>query len=232
VGDQRETAYALLLLSSIACRAGTVLSARRLADESLEASRSTKDRLCTAMSLIQVGTLAMRIGEYPAARQCLEHGVHLAEEIGYPAVVAPALLALAHLSRLIDGDRVAIQQYRQCLLRFQRREDMGFIVAALEACAGIYARAHDNERAAKLSGAATSLRSALPAPVLTIFPPCYSGAEKDSDMAMVRQLGLDRNFALAIKDGQRLSLEQAVALALETEAAPCRPAVGGRDAPR
>jgi len=84
------------------------------------------------------------------------------------------------------------------------------VAAAVEGLAGVARARGEGARAARLWGAAAAARAALGAPPWPAFRPAH-----EASVAAARTALGEEAFAAAWEEGQALSLEQAIAAALD-----------------
>ena len=209
LGDRMGIARSLHSLGIVACAQVDFASGRALFEESLAISRELGDRIGIAHSLYDLGNVAFEQGDYPARRGAVR---------GEPGDPARTGRAEWHRPSLHDVGHVAFEQadYPAARKLFEeglviRRElgDRAGIAYSLEALAAVVAALGGSLRAARIWGAAERLRDDIGSPLLE--RPRY-----DRRVAVARgALGDDAAFDCAWQEGRTLTLEQAIALALE-----------------
>jgi predicted ATPase len=215
-GDARETAFALGLLGRIAVPLDEPDVARPLLDESLALGRSAGDAGVIALALLMLGQLAMKRGGREEARALFYEGIATARAIGFHTQIGGGLLALGDLARL-EGDRSAARAaYRAAVAEARATGDGMPITTTLVKCASLDADEGRCVRAARLLGAEASWRASTgdrhPVPVLVP----YGRAEEYEHARATARAGLsDAAFAAAYGAGRAMTLDQAVADALE-----------------
>jgi hypothetical protein len=124
--------------------------------------------------------------------------------------VARTLQNLADIARNQGDDKDAREHYRDSLIMARDMGDQVTVVDCLEGLAMLAGRARVPRRAARLLGAADTLRRAIGVPVRATDREVY-----DSGVAVLRgELG-EAGFSAAWIAGQTLPLEAAIAEALQ-----------------
>lgn len=189
---------------------GDLASARAHHEEALSMAQELGDKNNVALSLQWLGQLAYQEGDYPSARSLHEQALAIRKEIGdkphniwnYETLGWTALRQ-GNLAR-------AAALFREGLaseLELGSTKNIHWLAAGLGAVAGAQG---DPERAARLFAAAGALRKAAGAE----WPPFYQ-AEIDLEVTTARsQLG-KAEWEKAGQEGQAMTLEQAIAYALE-----------------
>src|SRR5262249_3364815 len=159
-----------------------------------------------------LGQVAHAQGDDAQALALIEESVTWLRNVEYTWGLA---WALQHLSAVVyaqgDDDR-ATTVLREALVLQQQQGLKGLIAESLERFAGLAARQGKAPRAARVFGAAEALRAALGAPL----PPCERAAY-EHDVAAARAQLDTAAFAAAWAEGQAMTLEQAIAYALDGE---------------
>jgi tetratricopeptide (TPR) repeat protein len=162
----------------------------------------------------QAWVLRYGLGDSKTARPLLEESLRLAQQMGTPRYVHPALINLGDLA-LDEGEYgTAEALLKQSLAMFR---DLGLmdlvldIVLVLEGCAAAAAGLQQPERSLRLYGATTAIRAAVPA-VLDL-PAIQT---RLSRLLMPARLALSvEAAAVAEASGRAFTLEQAITYALD-----------------
>jgi predicted ATPase/class 3 adenylate cyclase len=205
LGDVRGMAFGSINLADVAARGGDLVAAQDLEEETLASIRNLGDRWTEAFALDAFARTARRAGERERARSLHIEALAILEELGDRRGVARALTHLADLA-LSDGDSARARGlFRQSLAIRQDLGDMPGLASAMENLAGAVAL-DDAEAAARLHGAAESLREAIRAMV-----PPQAAATHDQNLAdLEAQLGVDRLEA-ARRQGRMMTPNEALA---------------------
>jgi predicted ATPase/DNA-binding CsgD family transcriptional regulator len=179
---------------------------RALLEESLALSRELGDQEGMAHAFSLSGWLALSQGDDAAASSLAEKSLVLNREIGSPEHIAESLLLLARVAT-VQGDYVAARAlYEQSLAISKEGNYKSAIAFYLEGLAGVVAAQRELVWAARLWGAAESLREATGSPI-----PPIEHAEFERVVATARtQLG-EKAFVAAWTEGRTMTPEQAFA---------------------
>ncbi len=210
LGDQRGIANVLNYSGNIAWAQGDLERAKALHEESLAIRRALGDQGGIASSLGNLGNIAWAQGDYERAKVLYEECLALFRELGNQWGVANVLNNLGVVVRA-QGDygraRVLLEE---SLMLFRELGSQWGIANALEELAKLAGVKGQRERAVRLLGAAESLREAIGAPM-------YLPERSDYEQIVTElrfALG-DEAFAVAWEEGRTMTLEQAIAYALE-----------------
>jgi predicted ATPase len=220
VGNRHVAARALTVLGNVAKYERDYATARRLYDESLVINREVGDRWGTAWAL---GNLAASMvlshqttghGDLEAALVLHQEALAMWRDLGERRHLAWALdmLALTYFER---GDAAAARPFvQECLPIFGELGDRGGVIQALWGCVQL-AAATTPARAVRVAGGASALAEQLG------MPPFYAcSMDCKRCLALARHALTEPAFAQAWAAGRALTLEQAIAEALEASAAP------------
>ena len=152
--------------------------------------------------------IAAQRGDDPAsARQALRHVLSSAERVGAASVMADALHDLGVLARTIGQHDRAASLHRRALRLRDEMVDRAGIAGSLEALAGVSVDQRRFAQAARLFGAAESIRRASGVPVRP-----SDVARLQTDLNVLRNALGDR-FVPEHRLGEQLSADEAVAAA-------------------
>jgi predicted ATPase/class 3 adenylate cyclase/Tfp pilus assembly protein PilF len=209
LGDPRGVALALANLGTLANSQGDYGAARALYEEGLVIQRGLGDRSSIALSLNNLGAVALSQGDYGAARVVVEESLVIRRELGDRQGVADSLFNLGNVA-CRQGDLGAARTlYAESLVVLREIGDREGLADSLEGTASAAAECADPLLAARLWGAAERLREELGAPLTADERPHYERA------TAAARAGRGVAFDRAWQEGCAMSLEQAVALALE-----------------
>jgi non-specific serine/threonine protein kinase len=215
LGDRLGIARDLIALGNVVLAQGDELAARSLYEESLAIEREFGDRRGTAVVLDCLGMVAYHRNDYAAARLLLEQALVIGRELGDRYQIA---VALNHLGILAyeQGDCSSSRALLTESLAIQRDLFDGRGMAeSLEALAGLAFASGRPEQGARLCGHASRLRDEIG---WADVP--WERARYDRRIASGRaSLGNDAAFDLAWQEGRALTLEQAIAYALQEQQA-------------
>jgi predicted ATPase len=223
LGDRRITAIALTMLGAFAGSKGDHERARLLTGEGVGILREIGDKLSLIAPLTGLGRLVLREGDYAAARAFFEETLALRREIGESLGIGVSYLHLGEVARLQGDYEAACSLYRQGLAVLRQGEGpavlrqrgcTGLTARCLEGFASLAAAKGELHRAARLLAATASLRDANGAPLEP-----EEAARISAELALARKELGEGVFDAASAAGGAMSLDQAVAYALE-----CQPA--------
>ncbi len=209
LGDERGAAFGSINLADVATRQGDFDEARALHKHVLSMIRGLGDRWMEGFALDTFGRATGRAGDRDSARALHTEALAILESIGDRRGVARVQTHLAELA-LADGDTAGARDLlRRSLAIRQELGDMPGLATAMEGLAGAVA-IDDPEAAARLDGAAESLREAIRATV----PPQAAAAHDQTLADMEQRLGSER-FETARREGRQMTPNEAlVTLAL------------------
>ncbi|MGI8553366.1 MAG: ATP-binding protein, partial [Dehalococcoidia bacterium] len=215
LGDQWGIAEALNYLGTLARRTGEYAMARGLLQECLAIARQAGLRSEVAWSLDMLGTLAVEDHDYAAARSLYDESLAIRRELGLRPSVGSSLGRLGDLARR-QGDYTTAQTLlREGLALSWELGNWQTAALCLRALAGVMLGQGQPEHAVRLYGATEAERERLAVPL----QPLYRTEYEDAVPRVRARLGEER-FAAAWAAGRAMSLEQAVAYALEEPARP------------
>jgi predicted ATPase/transcriptional regulator with XRE-family HTH domain len=206
VGGVRDQ---LCNLGELELRHGNYAAARTWLTESLELQRSLGLPDEGVVHRI-LGEVALRQGDYQQARAYLEGSVALYRDM-HPDMVGPChpLVSLGYVA-LRQGDEAhAFARFVEGLECFTKVGSKSGVVWTLEGLASLAVAQGHYERAVHLFTWADSVREAIGDP-----RPPVEQADVDRDFAVIRSQIDEAIFAAACAAGRAMSLEQAIAEAL------------------
>ncbi|MFI5262288.1 MAG: ATP-binding protein [Candidatus Limnocylindrales bacterium] len=205
LGDIRGAAFGSINLADVTTRQGDLETARAMHEEILASIRELGDRWMEAFALDTFARTTSRAGDRAAARSLHIEALAILEEMGDRRGVARILTHLAELA-LADGDTERARGlFRESLAIRQALGDMPGLASAMENLAGAVA-SDDTEAAARIYGAAESLREAIRAMV----PPQAAAAHDQNLADLETRLGPDR-FEAARREGRSMTPNEALA---------------------
>lgn len=212
LGDQPDLANTLHVLAGVAVSQGDYEAARRYSEQGLAIRRQLGNAYETAQSLITWGHVPLIQEHYAEAQTLLEEGVALLRTIGHTNLLAYTLRQLARtLSNQQEYQRAFVNCRESLMLNMELQSHSG-VIACLAQFVDI-ALAHGHPlRAARLAGAVETLLKNTGTQLLWI----------ESDLYAANQNRLRTQFdpvqiADAWNDGQSMTLQEAVAYALEAD---------------
>ncbi len=212
-GERPGIAESLLHMGTLAIVKGDYARARALVEESLAAARESGGKARIAWSLNEVGNVAFCQGDYAAARAFHEQSLAIFRDLGYTRGAAFSLRGLG-LVAAAQGDYAAARSlFEESLATRRELGDKRGIPECVEGLAGVRGAQKQPEPAARLFGAAEALREAIGTPLRPNERERY-----DREVAAVRAALTKEAFERAWAAGRAMTLEEAVAYALEEAA--------------
>ena len=158
------------------------------------------------------GNLATYSGQYDEARLWFEKAMDGYRVVGADFNVLLNKSNLAHLERQFGHHQQALERYRETIVGFHDVGQLGAVAHQLE-CFGFLAMEDDqNERALKLFAAADALRERVSSPMNSEEQTYF-----DEQIKVLRQKLDAQQFDRIWTNGRTLTMEQALAFALEED---------------
>jgi len=210
VGNRAWEANNLSNLGSIAFYQGNYDLAQTLYEQCLAIRRELGDKRLEATTIGNLGLVARFRGDLRHARALFLEALGLERAIGDRGLQALELLQLGGTAAE-EGDHVKAREFlRDALMTAQELGRKTVIAGALDEVAGLCVRERRMEQATRFMGAEEALREALGYP-----QPPNVASEHEESVAEV-QAALDEDtFAAAWSEGEGMTFEQAVAMALQ-----------------
>jgi predicted ATPase/class 3 adenylate cyclase len=213
LGSQLGVGQALSGLAVLSSRQGDYATARSLSEQSLAIAQELGVIYGIADELSHLGEIARIQGDLKLARahfeQCLAHG----RALNNSNWIAHACTKLGYIT-LNEGDADhATALFQESLMRHWEAERKIRIPDGLVGLGGVADLRRQPERAARLLGAAAALLDAMPA---TLDPADHLDYERI--VANVQAQLDETSYATAWAEGRAMTLEQAIAYALESTA--------------
>ena len=209
-GDRSGVAGALNALGNVAFLEGDVPGAHARYTEALALGRELGDRRRIAYTLSNLASVTYRQGDAAAAEALYAESLSLLRAIGDTRGVTYALAHLGTVAHARGDESTAAARFTESLPLQRALGDIRGVAASLEGLAAVAGAEARPARAARLLGAAGQLREAIGAPL-----PPDRHAEYERTVTAARALLGEEAFAAAFEEGRALSVDAAVALALE-----------------
>jgi predicted ATPase/Tfp pilus assembly protein PilF len=215
LGNNRGIGDSLNLLGLVAQEEGDDTRATVLMEESLALARELGDKQGIGYALNNLGNIASEQGNYARATVLYEEFLVLMRDLGHKRGIGIALNNLGVAAQEKGDDARATVLYQESLAQARELDDKLVIACALEGLARA-ATAPDTtpaalHRAARLLSVVQTLREAISTPHLSGERAVY-----EHTVATLRTAMGDTAFNAAWAEGQALTLDQAIALALGT----------------
>jgi predicted ATPase len=211
LGDRRGIATILHALGDVTREQGDYARAIVLFEESQVLWRELNDRFWIAGGFAGRGDVLLNQGDATQAAASFQQALILFRELGYYRNMAWALRGLGRAAHMQGDDVRAFALLVESMTSFGERQEWLGVGACLAAIAGVWGSRGQPARAARLFGASQGLRGTSAAPI---------GAVVDyaRDVANVRSQLDESTFAAAWDEGRAMTVEQAIAYALEASA--------------
>ncbi len=163
--DEPGIAQALNNLGVVARNAGDIAAAQALHEESLAIRRALGDRWGVAQALNNLGVVARMQGDLTRAEALHEESLAIRRELGDKRGMVVALIYQGLVARAREDHAAAHAWYAEGLASVWALGNLPLIAEALEGIAIAITGIGDTERAARLFGAAETLRDSLGVPL-------------------------------------------------------------------
>jgi DNA-binding SARP family transcriptional activator len=209
---KHRVCHAYYRLGSLAFKQKMYTRARPLWMEALANAQEVNAKFYSAVLWISLGELARQLGDYQQATTFYEEGLILAQQINYTGAIASIPIGLGYNALYQEALPQAKVLFKEALILGRKfRDHIAFLAPSLVGMAGVAGKGGQAEQAAQLLGAVTDLLTA-----------CNELLDPDDQAEYDRYLGLVRaqlnavTFTKAWAAGQAMSLDEAIAFALET----------------
>ena len=210
VGDKWYLGYALQSLADVLSDLDETSLAQEIAQESLSLARETGDPWLEGLPHALFGEIARNRGDFDEAQIQYTMSLTLMQQAGDERNVAFMLHNLGQVAQR-QGDYARGRELHVEALKIHlKSRPVRAVAFGLEMLAGVAGANGKPVKAARLLGAAEALRQSVGTPV--------EGTEMQFYTRIISQVssGLDKeSFATEMLDGHAMTLEQAVAYALE-----------------
>ncbi|HEX8918579.1 MAG TPA: tetratricopeptide repeat protein, partial [Chloroflexota bacterium] len=215
VGDVLGRCRALVGLSDVARDRGDAERVIELCEESLALLRESGDAFLTGFALHNLGLAAWYQGNRSRAENHFAESLSLFQRQKSAADTVEVHTSMGLLA--LDGGQYdrAGEIFAECLETARKSESRWLMGALLESMASVAAATGQPERAATLFGAAEALRLAMGTPRWPALQSFYDRYVTDARTALGEE-----TFRHVLEQGQTLSLDQAVTLALQEITSP------------
>jgi predicted ATPase len=208
-GADMHIAAALQQVGLLALNCGDYLEAASLFEECVRMEKTRSQMTNVAMALVSLGRAARSQGDLKRAHGAAVESLRVAREMGAKVGIARALHDLGQVTLKQRDGAAARANFQESLALWCEIDSHWGTVESLEAIAYLAMAERQPERAARLLGAAESLRQTI-----GIRHRPFERTDYESSVVAIRASLGEEAFAEAWAAGQALSLEQAVAEAL------------------
>lgn len=202
-------ADALQWFGQFATWQGTFEAARLPLEESLAIQKQLGERRVFS-SLQMLGVLNLKLGNYPQAIQFLNESLALTQHSGAIAFGYWTFIHLGYAQLRLGAHEEAHQVFTKSLKQFNDVQEQIGVVFTLEGFASLAVTQKQAERAVRLFAFADQMRVALHDP-----RPFSEQADVERDLAAIREMIDQNTFDAAYAAGQALTIDEALAYALE-----------------
>jgi predicted ATPase/DNA-binding SARP family transcriptional activator len=209
-GDWRSLAVTLSVFGNFVMLHGNLEVAQKRLDEAGRLNDQLKDKIVEADLLYAYGRMAMIRGEYNQARVYLEEELKVVEELG---ALMGSLWCRAHLGYLAlhEGNLTEARSiFAETTHNFQKDQNVIGVVFSLEGMARLYIIVSKSKIAARLIGWTDEARKKI-----GDTRPLLEQADVDKIIAACYAKMGEVAFSKAYDEGKKMTLDEAVALALE-----------------
>jgi non-specific serine/threonine protein kinase len=179
-------------------------------EEGLALLRKSGDQFSVLMLLFGFGMNARWQGRLEEARAKLGELLPMFEGLGDHHRANMVRSEIGHIDRAEGNLARAAAVYRQTIVEWQRLGHRAAVAHQLESFAGLSLADRHHERAARLFGAAESLREQIGIPMTAVETVSYQ-----EEVAALRAALGEAQIASFWQEGRRLTMEQAIGFALE-----------------
>ena len=208
--DKGGVASTLGNLGALAFEQGNPQKAHSLYEKTLQISQEIGDKRQTAFILVHLGEMAVKMKNHDLAHDVLEQGLRASKELNYRRSIAHAYEHLGNLAREEVDHSKARANYIQSLSLYRALGDQIGVVRTLEGIAYLSIQQRNWQRSACLFEVAGTLRKST-----GTLRGLYEKREfEETCKELTTQLS-EGNLCAAKDRGRNMSLEQAIAYALE-----------------
>jgi predicted ATPase len=213
VGDKFLMTMAFSILALVRAVEGDHESAQAYLEQSAQLAREIGNPFAMAVASRTLGHSAFTRGHYAEARAHFSESQTLFRALGDKHFVTSTQSELANIARLEGDYAQAVPLYQQTIAAWQELGHRSGIARCLECLAMIAGAQGHAQRAARLFGAAESLRESIGTP-----PTPEEQIENEQVMPTIRAQLDEAAFNAAWAEGRALTMEQANADALSLTA--------------
>ena len=206
LGDRRGVAFSLNSLGVLAMDQGEYPRAEALYEESLALKRELGDTRGISGTLNNLGIAVSAQGHAERAEALYQESLDLCRALDDQDGIAVALVNLALVALDRHDTAAAEALLNQSLALFLELGDQDGAVECLEGLAGVASLRGEPERAARLFGASTAVRTAIHTPWTRVEQQRY-----EPMIAETRRLLDEAAWAVAWAEGQGMRPEQVIA---------------------
>jgi len=219
LGDEDGIASALYSMGTVAFHTLDFALARRLLEESLELSLKTGAKGIIGATYVNLGETARAQGDYAAARSFYEESLKVWRAMGTKRGASVSCRSLGHLTLAEGNPEGALEYFTRSLTFHHELRERSGVGQCLVGFSQVWSAQGYPEPAAILSGSAETLMAESTTDIDHIEKQSYA-----LTLAELRSKLGEEAFLAALKAGAAMSMDEAVAFALNSA-----PAVGSPD---
>jgi predicted ATPase/class 3 adenylate cyclase len=189
---------------------GDLERAKAYLDEAVPLSATILNEWATAMSLFGMGRVAGAMGDLGTARTKFLQSADLAKKMGNKRQMYSCYSELAHVLRENGELDEPLTIYRDLVPKWKEIGHRAAVAHELECIAYILAKSDQPQRAATVLGAAAAMRKTIDS-----APTPLEQVEYDRELAALREKLTNAEFQQAWEQGQKLTMEEAIVLAIQ-----------------
>jgi predicted ATPase/class 3 adenylate cyclase len=189
---------------------GDLKRAKTYLDEAVPLSASIQNEWATAMSLFGMGRVAGLMGDLATARTKFLQSADLARKMGNKRQMYSCYSELAHVLRENGEVDEPLAIYRDLVPKWKEIGHRAAVAHELECIAYILSKVDQPQRAAALLGTAAAMRK-----MIDSAPTPLEQVEYDRELAALQEKLTDAEFEQAWERGQKSTMDEAIALAIQ-----------------
>ena len=217
LGDRALELHALFNSAFNPLLTGDYETATALWERAVDIAKEIGDRATAARAAQSIGFALLLSGQPAAAIPVLEDVQPEWEELGNSLQVAETAAAIATARHRSGDTQTATVLYRQSLKMIHEVGNLPLTAAGLDGLAGLASSQGLHQRAVRLSGAAAALKGRIDA------SQPMRGLWEEADIAAARAAIGDEAVAAALAEGRAMTVDQALAYALDDSEGALRP---------
>jgi tetratricopeptide (TPR) repeat protein len=210
LGNLSGIAFSLYISSIFLTFHGDFSSPYPMAEEALSIFQRLGNPVGEANALSIYGYLALYQNDYQAAITYFKRAVESSQKIGdflsYLYNRKELALALIHLGDLDEANELL----HDCILQIQKTNNLDLLAKTMETAASLFVKQEEPDRATLLIAWAGTMRQKIHSIVWPV-----QGKHIDQDLAEIRTMIDEAKFAELSTQGRVMTMEDAIALALE-----------------
>jgi tetratricopeptide (TPR) repeat protein len=189
---------------------GDLVQAKKYVDEAVSLGAKLQNDWAAAMSLFGMARVAGLMGDLDTARAKFLESATLAKKMGNKRQMYSCYSELAHVLRENGKLDEPLSIYRDLLPKWRDIGHRAAVAHELECIAYLLSKKGEPQRAVKILGAADSLRKLIESTATPV-----ELAEYEKELSAIRSKMDSREFETVWEEGQKLDMEEAIALVQE-----------------